>query len=348
MRKWESALKKLKEEAENIGESLQKVKGINLDLLKSRIKDKADVQKSALKIESDIKANERALKDLSELEELLYKKERKKSELEEGNNEYIAARYYLRKHLHEKEILPAKAAVIKKRISKLSEDIVKLGGPSETGASERMEREEEDLEKKFRDARDEEVRLKSEIKSKKEEIKDSKKHLAELKSKEKEREKLSKFLVLLDNIRHLFHKDALQRELRTKAMPLIEAYTKEIFDMFDLPYTDIELTDDFNVALFGSHGEESVDMLSGGERIASALALRIGIAKALSGSAMELIILDEPTIHLDSQRRRDLVEIIKKLSSIPQTIVVTHDKEFEQAADRLILVEKVRGISKVS
>jgi exonuclease SbcC len=131
-------------------------------------------------------------------------------------------------------------------------------------------------------------------------------------------------------------------------MPLIEAYTKEIFDMFDLPYTDIELTDDFNVALFGSHGEESVDMLSGGERIASALALRIGIAKALSGSAMELIILDEPTIHLDSQRRRDLVEIIKKLSSIPQTIVVTHDKEFEQAADRLILVEKVRGISKVS
>ncbi|MEE9474201.1 MAG: hypothetical protein V3V36_00865, partial [Candidatus Hydrothermarchaeaceae archaeon] len=63
---------------------------------------------------------------------------------------------------------------------------------------------------------------------------------------------------------------------------------------------------------------------------------------------MELIILDEPTIHLDSQRRRDLVEIIKKLSSIPQTIVVTHDKEFEQAADRLILVEKVRGISKVS
>ncbi|MFQ5975494.1 MAG: AAA family ATPase [Candidatus Hydrothermarchaeales archaeon] len=88
-------------------------------------------------------------------------------------------------------------------------------------------------------------------------------------------------------------------------------------------------------------------MLSGGEKIASALALRIGIAKALSGSAMELIILDEPTTHLDTVRRRDLVEIIKRLSSIPQTIVVTHDKEFESAADTLIEVEKIKGVSSV-
>ncbi len=181
-----------------------------------------------------------------------------------------------------------------------------------------------------------------------ESLKGLKKQLSELKAKEKERKKLSRFLTLLEDIRRLFHKDALQKELRTKARPLIEVYTKEIFDMFELPYTDLELTDDFNVALFSQDGRESIDMLSGGEKIACALALRLGIAKALSGSAMEMIILDEPTIHLDSQRRQELVEIIKKLSSIPQTIVVTHDKEFEQAADRLLLVEKVRGISKVS
>ena len=212
----------------------------------------------------------------------------------------------------------------------------------------RMKHDEGELQKRFRDVKVTEGRLESDISHIKNEVKDLKTRLKELKLKEKERGKLSKFLVLLEGIRRMFHKDALQRDLRTRALPLIESYTKEIFDMFNLPYTDLEITDDFNVVLFGPHGEESVDMLSGGEKIAAALALRMGIAKALSGSAMELIILDEPTIHLDSQRRQDLVEIIKKLSSIPQTIVVTHDKEFEQAADKLIVVEKVDGISKIS
>ena len=45
--------------------------------------------------------------------------------------------------------------------------------------------------------------------------------------------------------------------------------------------------------------------------------------------------------------RDELVEIIRKLSTIPQTIVVTHDKEFEQSADRLLIVEKSDSISKV-
>lgn len=346
--KWESALEKLKEDRQKIGRSLQDVQNINLALLKLQIVDRASLEKSVLEIKSDIKTNENALKDLSGIEKLLKENERKKSELEEDNVRYVTARNYLRRHLPEKEDLQASSKKIEKDILKLKKNIQKLGGPLDMQKFKRVKHKEGELQERFRDAKVTEGKLESDINHMKNEINDSKKLLTELKLKEKEREKLSKFLVLLKNIRDIFHKDALQRELRTKAMPLIERYTREIFDMFDLPYTDLELTDDFNVALFGPHGGESIDMLSGGERIASALALRIGIAKALSGSAMELIILDEPTIHLDSQRRQDLVEIIKKLSSIPQTIVVTHDKEFEQAADRLILVEKVSGISKVS
>ncbi len=107
------------------------------------------------------------------------------------------------------------------------------------------------------------------------------------------------------------------------------------------------LTDDYSIIVHGPNGEERVDMLSGGERIAAALALRVGLSRALSGQRLELLILDEPTIHLDSQRRRELVDIIKNLSLIPQTIVVTHDKEFEEAADRVIEVEKINGVSRV-
>lgn len=347
-KKWESELEELREEEQKNTESLQKVRRINLDSLELQIEQELDAKKRAEKIKSDIKANELELKELLGLEKLLKKKERERSNLEERNNRFIAAKSYLRKYLPEKEDFQAASKKLEKRLLKLERDIKKFGGPLDGRKFERLKQNESELQEGLRDARVKEGKLESDVNHLKVEIKDSEKLLLELKSKEKERERLSKFLTLLEDIRRLFHKDELQRDLRTRALPLIESHTKEIFDMFDLPYTDLELTDDFNVVLFSSQGEESVDMLSGGERIAAALALRMGIAKALSGSAMELIILDEPTIHLDSQRRQDLVEIIKKLSIIPQTIVVTHDKEFENAADRLIVVEKIDGISRVS
>jgi exonuclease SbcC len=193
----------------------------------------------------------------------------------------------------------------------------------------------------------EKVKKESIMHEKNKRIEEYERDLANLEEKKRESEALTEFLYFLEKVRRIFHKDYLQRDLRLKSKPLIERYAREIFGSFNLPYSDLMLTDDFNIVLYGPEGEESVEMLSGGERISSALALRMGIAKALSGPAMELIILDEPTIHLDAQRRQELVEIIKRLSSIPQTIVVTHDKEFEQAADRLISVEKVNGISRI-
>ena len=345
---WESSLEELKEESQKIDASLKGSRNINIELLKSQIEKRGDVEKKLEKIKSELTANEEALKGLSEIEKTLQKKENEKSNLLEKNNRFIAAKSYLRKYLPEKDEFRADAKNIENQCLKLEKNAKKLGGPLDVKKFEKLKIKERELQGQFGDSKVREVRLESDIARIKDEIKNSKKRLMELKLKEKERRKLSKFLVLLEDIRRLFHKDELQRDLRTRALPLVESYTREIFEMFDLPYTDLELTDDFNVVLYSSHGEESVDMLSGGERIAAALALRMGIAKALSGSAMELIILDEPTIHLDSQRRQDLVEIIKKLSLVPQTIVVTHDKEFEQAADRLIVVEKVRGISKVS
>jgi len=344
----ESSLLKLQIESRKIAVSLKGCRNINVELLKSQIENQDDIEKRIEKIKSGLDVNEEALIGLSKIELALNKKEKEKSALKEKNDRFIAAKSYLRKYLPELDDFRAGAKSIEKQCLKLEKKAKVLGGPLDLKKFEKMKQEESELQDKFRDVKVTEGRLEADVSHIKNEITEYEKRLIELKQKEKEREKLAKFLVFLKDIRGLFHKDSLQKSLRTKAMPLIEAYTKEIFDMFDLPYNDLELTSDFNVMLYGPHGQETVDMLSGGERIASALALRIGIAKALSGQAMELIILDEPTIHLDSQRRLDLVEIIKKLSSIPQTIVVTHDKEFEQAADRLVVLEKVDGISRIS
>ncbi len=61
--------------------------------------------------------------------------------------------------------------------------------------------------------------------------------------------------------------------------------------------------------------------------------------------------MDEPTTHLDEERRRELVEIMKSFfregATIPQMIIVTHHRELEDVTDTVYRVEKVSGVSRV-
>ena len=101
------------------------------------------------------------------------------------------------------------------------------------------------------------------------------------------------------------------------------------------------------MVVYGPEGESSLSMVSGGEKIAIALALRLGITQAMANGELDSILLDEPTIHLDASRRHELIHLLKEMSSLPQMIIVTHEPQLENAADNLIKVEKENGISKV-
>ena len=155
------------------------------------------------------------------------------------------------------------------------------------------------------------------------------------------------FINLLNHIRELYGKDGIQKELRTISKPLIQEYTKEFFNEFNFNYSDLTLDEDFDITVYGPEGESSMTMVSGGEKIAIALALRLGITKAMSKGELDTILLDEPTIHLDSSRKHELINLLKDMSVLPQMIIVTHESQLENAADNLIKVEKENGISKV-
>ena len=169
--------------------------------------------------------------------------------------------------------------------------------------------------------------------------------LRNLISIKKELKRIGRFIGLLDEIRKLYGKDGLQRDLRNKSRPLIENNTLEFFNKFNFEYSDIKIDENYDITLFGPSGENTLDMISGGEIIAIAIALRLGIAKTLVKGNLELMILDEPTVHLDSYRRHELIDVIKKLSIIPQMIIVTHDAGLEEAADNIMKIEKENGIS---
>ena len=156
------------------------------------------------------------------------------------------------------------------------------------------------------------------------------------------------YIDLLNHIRTLYSKNGIQKELRNRSRPVIQKYTKDFFDEFNFNYSDLTLDEDYEVTVFGPEGESSMSMVSGGEKIAIALALRLGITQAMAKGDLDTILLDEPTIHLDSFRRHELINLLKDMTVLPQMIIVTHESQLENAADNLIKVEKDNGISKVS
>lgn len=157
-------------------------------------------------------------------------------------------------------------------------------------------------------------------------------------------------LARLRAIREAFGKDGVQKHIRAAARRSIEHYARRLLRLFNLAYTDLRLDEDYNVYVYGLFGEQPIDSLSGGEKTAVALCLRLGIAAALTGDRIQCILMDEPTIHLDPERRRELVRLLANLRGerglIPQAIIVTHDPEVEQAANQVYRVEIEAGYSR--
>ncbi len=173
------------------------------------------------------------------------------------------------------------------------------------------------------------------------------------KSALKEKERMEKYIRFLEGIRRLFGRDGLQKIIRVQARKLIEHYLKETIYKFDLGFSDISLDDDFNITVTTTQGEQPVESISGGERVALAIAFRLALAKTFIGAGLESMILDEPTMHLDVEHRRELVRILKTgvtgtQQILPQLIIATHYSELEEAADTVYVVTRSEGYSKVS
>ena len=60
-----------------------------------------------------------------------------------------------------------------------------------------------------------------------------------------------------------------------------------------------------------------------------ALALRLGITQAMAKGDLDTILLDEPTMHLDSFRRHELINLLKDMTVLPQMIIVTHENDLK-------------------
>jgi exonuclease SbcC len=167
--------------------------------------------------------------------------------------------------------------------------------------------------------------------------------------KASEKKLLDKYIAVLNRIRDAYGKDGIQKMIRARAKPLLEKATRDLFERFNLAYSDVKIDEDYNISVIGPAGEQDIDQISGGERVALAIALRLAIAQVLSGK-IETIIMDEPTTHLDEQRRKELVNILSSFFReggriIPQMLIITHHLEIEDVADTIYTIRKEDNFS---
>jgi len=149
--------------------------------------------------------------------------------------------------------------------------------------------------------------------------------------------KAAEFAKTLDKIRSMiFNRDGMIGiSLRSWALEVISRKASEYASLFNIGISRIELaerTREITITCYGRHGEIDMDSLSGGEKVAIALALRLGIAYMMGSNKLDFVILDEPTTHLDEERRKALVRIISEAfregaGPLAQLIIITHDSE---------------------
>jgi exonuclease SbcC len=175
--------------------------------------------------------------------------------------------------------------------------------------------------------------------------------LKALEARALEKKQVDGYISVLGKVRDAYGKDGIQKIIRARARPILEKTTRDLFERFNLAYSDIKIDDDYNISVIGPSGEQDIDQISGGERVALAIALRLAIAQVLSGR-IETVIMDEPTTHLDEERRKELVNILNSFFReggriIPQMLIITHHSEIEEVADIVYSIHKKEGYSTI-
>ena len=167
------------------------------------------------------------------------------------------------------------------------------------------------------------------------------------------------FAAALSKIREkVYHRDGpVPSSLRSWALNRIGLKASEYARSFNIDVSSLQLKEKsghVSIECYGPRGSVETTALSGGEKVAIALALRFGMAYVMGGYKLDFVILDEPTIHLDPERRAAMVDIVSGLgaedSPIKQTVIISHDSDiFEEAdVDVVYRFEKTPEGTKVS
>jgi len=172
---------------------------------------------------------------------------------------------------------------------------------------------------------------------------------------------VKEYISNLDEIQiNVFSRDGpVATSLRSWALNAISAKSSEYLTLLNTKIQRIllsEKTRDISITCYSKNEVLELESLSGGEKVSVALALRLGMASLLGASNLNLMILDEPTTHLDAERKKSLVGVLSQLSNISnvesrmQFLIITHDAEIfeDSTVEQIYKFESTEQGSKVT
>ena len=132
--------------------------------------------------------------------------------------------------------------------------------------------------------------------------------------------------------------------LRDAGPHVTEVLLASVSDTADEIYSDImgapggrlRWAADYDIVLGRTGLERRFGQFSGGEQMAAALAVRLALLRDLLN--LDIAFFDEPTQHLDAERRENLAQQILAVRGFSQLVVISHDDTFERHIDNIIRV----------
>ncbi len=162
--------------------------------------------------------------------------------------------------------------------------------------------------------------------------------------KQREAEHIAGLTSTLEEMRTLLHSAGpyVTRQLVANISTQASAYYADIMNDYAGRLT---WSEDYELSLEVKGYKRAFQQLSGGEQMSAALALRLALLRQLTN--INVAFFDEPTAHLDPERRDGLAEKIMQVKGFDQLFVISHDDTFERAAQNYIRIVKENGISMV-
>ncbi len=282
------------------------------------------------------------VRTVPEVTKLLKELEEKRREVAEIEGELKNLPFYTREFQRVKESLQQ----CREQVSRLKEEMERIGFSEELFSSVRESYEFQ--KKRIENLRSEANRIEGELKAMEKTEQELQKEMIREKAAVDILTKLLDVKRVIESVLTGFHPEkGFLKDVRKYLLPQIAVHCREFFEEFSFEAGDIEISEDLTVTFGSSGGGAQLEEFSGGQQIAFALSLRFAMARYFSQN-FELLMLDEPTIHLDQVRRQALTDLLLKLKTrIPQMLVVTHDSELEVVGDRVIRVSSEKGFSEV-
>jgi len=376
-------IKRYRDEIRGIREEIRKgeedIKGITraIEELKKKKAERDRLERRAARLEEKIAAYRERLGERADLERRLEKlgEERKKVEEKLRLVEGVSQEHLDGLRRRAKELEPVKkdylrlltiaerGAERRKELSRLQGRVSRLMN-EERDLSRRLEVERRGYSpEEYEKMREEYERLLREISGDEKRVVEMEKFIAqleeelrrvreEIREKEEARRRLEVLRAFMGWLTEKFI-PAMERleEIRTEWLrhAFNELFQTWVGELMQETEYEARIDEDFRPIITMEDYEMPMNTLSGGERTTIALAYRLAL-NTLVKEALRLkshmLILDEPTEGFSKDQLHKLKDVFERVKA-KQVIIVSHERELENLADRIYLVSKTGGVSTI-